>query len=98
MFEPRYYTLVGMDTDSDEGMPLFGVTDKQLVSRSGKPYLEEFLPHHFRLLNSAKRSDQAVHCPRCGKEMRCINSRTQEHTLYTCDDCYRTTPVDAYGF
>jgi len=91
MFENRYYTLVRMDSTGKVKAAMFGVSDRMLVSRSGRPYLEEFLPAHFRLCNSPKEYDWAVHCPMCGKKMRCINSATQTHTLYCCDPCYRVS-------
>lgn len=92
MTDIKYYPLIDCETDGTEKMPMFPVTDSKSIRAQSHLWLEEVVPHYYRLHAEAnRRPDNAIsiYCPLCGKEMRCISGDINETKLglYTCSSC-----------
>lgn len=84
MTEPKYYPLVGINSETNDKFPMFPVTDRAVVLENGKPFLCEIIPGYFRVENRNQHPIDSILCPRCGKKMRCINSMSRSAHLYHC--------------
>lgn len=92
MTEIKYYPLIDCDTDETEKMPMFPVTDSKSIKAQSHLWLEEMVPHYYRLhaeANHRPADDISIRCPMCGKPMRCISRDINETKLglYTCSSC-----------
>lgn len=94
MEEIRYYPLVDRDETGYVKSPLFAMNEEQGKSITHQFYLQEIVPHHFRLKaqqpqNTAEAEKYTIYCPRCGKKMRLIGAATNSYTLglYVCETC-----------
>ena len=92
--EIKYHPLVDADTEGTEKVPMFFSTNEESVSAHHKLYLEEIIPHYYRLCSSepmtaAEVEGLTIHCPLCNKVMRAISSQHdgKRHALYQCDRC-----------
>lgn len=91
MTEVKYYPLIDCDSEGTEKMPMFPVTESQSIKAQSQLWLEELVPHHYRLYAKNKRPATAfsIRCPLCGKTMRCISRDVNETKLglYVCSSC-----------
>lgn len=88
----KYYPLIDCKTDGTEKMPMFPVTDSKSIKAQSHLWLEEVVPHYYRLhAKSSYSSNNAIsiRCPLCGKVMRCISGDINETKLglYICSSC-----------
>lgn len=77
MKETKYYPVVDCDTEGTEKAALFPAYNRDTVSRNHSLWLEEMIPHHFRLcIKNAKEfratGEFTIHCPMCGKPLKLI--------------------------
>lgn len=93
MDEIRYHPLVDADTDGTEKVPMFCTTARENMDRH-RFFLEEIIPHNFRLCSTASVDAQtadsfSIRCPYCGKTMRQISNQKSgtRHALYACPRC-----------
>lgn len=91
MTEIRYYPLINCDSEGTEKVAMIPTPDGNTVkSRSGM-WLEEMIPHHFRLYTQNSSFDDPfnIRCPRCGSALKRISRSTNEakHGLYVCSAC-----------
>jgi len=89
----KYHPLVDADTDGKVKMPMFCTDNKSNMDRH-RFYLEELIPHRFRLCSTAsvdtKTADSfSIRCPYCGAELKAISRQTDgtRHALYCCPRC-----------
>ena len=94
MQEIKYYPVVDMDTEGLEKQAMLPTVDSEAVRGHHRFWLEEIVPHFFRLCSSEQKAAQDVsrfriHCPYCGASLRPISpaSNGRRHFLYTCDTC-----------
>lgn len=94
MTDIRYHPLVDADTDGREKTPMFFTTDRETVDARHALYLEEFVPHRYRLHARAPHSMAAylgynIHCPYCGAVMEATAPHIDQYTLavYACKKC-----------
>ena len=91
MTEIKYYPLIDCDSEGTEKMPMFPVADSQSIKAQSQMWLEEMVPHYYRLYTADTRPATAfnIRCPLCGKPMRCISRDINETKLglYTCSSC-----------
>lgn len=96
MEDTRYYPLTSVDSEGIQLVPLFAVTDPQVIHDQCSLYLSEITPEHFRLHSkepmTQKSTDKLrICCPRCGKSMKQISVNTDAHnlSLYRCNGCHK---------
>ena len=91
MTEIKYYPLIDCDTNGTEKMPMFPVTESKSIKTQSELWLEELVPHYYRLCAKTKCPTTAfsIRCPLCGKAMQCISRDISETKLglYTCSSC-----------
>lgn len=94
MQEIKYYPVIDMDTEGLEKQAMLPATDRDAVCSRHGFWLEEIIPHFFRLCSAERQAKETVsqfkiHCPRCGGVLRPISSVTNgnRHFLYACDTC-----------
>lgn len=90
----KYHPLIDADTEGVEKTPMFFTTDRDVVCAHHALYLEEFVPHRYRLHAKATHSmrqylDYRIHCPYCGNVMDAQTPHIDQHTLavYACKKC-----------
>lgn len=90
----KYHPLIGGDTEDIDKVPMFATPQKDSVSATSALYLEEFVPHRYRLHakkpTSMKRYlGYRIHCPYCGAVMDSIAPHVDQYTLaiYACKKC-----------
>ena len=49
MTDIKYYPLIDCETDGTEKMPMFPVTDSKSIKAQSHLWLEEVVPHYYRL-------------------------------------------------
>lgn len=91
MEQIRYHPLI---SDKEDMIPMFSSPDRAAVSKSHAFFLEEIVPHYYRLCAAKPQSRNAfasvkVYCPLCGKPMTAIASPVDscKLSLYHCDKC-----------
>lgn len=91
MEQIRYHPLI---SDEEDMVPMFSSPDRTTVSKSHAFFLEEIVPHYYRLCSTKPQSRNAivsvkVHCPLCGKPMMAITAPVDSNrlSLYRCDKC-----------
>ncbi len=92
MTEIRYYPLIDCDTEGTEKVAMIPATNSTVVQAQSEMWLEEMLPHYFRLCTpNSNRSAGTFHirCPRCGSALKRISGAINEtkHGLYVCSAC-----------
>ena len=94
MQEIKYYPVVDMDTEGLEKQAMLPTADGDAVRGHHRFWLEEIVPHFFRLCSAEQKAAQNVsqfriHCPYCGGGLRPISptSNGRRHFLYACDTC-----------
>ena len=91
MTEIRYYPLIDCDSEGKEKVAMIPTPDGNTVKSRSRMWLEEMIPHHFRLhtQNSSSAASFNIRCPRCGTALKCISEHIKEnrHGLYVCSAC-----------
>lgn len=91
MNEIRYYPLIDCDTEGTEKVAMIPTPNGNAVKSRSSMWLEEMIPHHFRLYTKNSTSAVAfnIHCPRCGTTLKRISAGINEikHGLYVCSAC-----------
>ena len=91
MTEIRYYPLIDCDTEGTEKVAMFPTLERDTVMATSKMWLEEIVPHYFRLRIRLGVSTNGItiRCPRCGNALRAISAPINEtkHELYVCSHC-----------
>lgn len=90
----KYHPLVDADTDGSVKVPMFLTTDEANVREHHRLYLEEIIPHRYRLCASKPVEAESVidldiRCPYCGKRLTAISTPKDgtRLTLLLCDRC-----------
>ena len=89
MTEIKYYPLIDCDTDGAEKVAMIPVTNEAAIRSQSEMWLEEMIPHYFRLcIQSSNPSADAcnIRCPRCGTVLKRISRDINEtrRSLYVC--------------
>ena len=91
MTEILYYPLIDCDTEGKEKVAMFPTLDRGTVMAQSKMWLEEMVPHYFRLhiRPGTSASVTTIRCPCCGKQLRAISEPINEtkQGLYVCGNC-----------
>lgn len=91
MDEIKYYPLIDCNSEGTEKMPMFPVTNGKSIKAQSQLWLEEMMPHYYRLRAQPHRPDTAfrIRCPLCGKAMQYISPGINETKLglYACSSC-----------
>ena len=92
MTEILYYPLIDCDTEGTEKVALFPTPNGNTVSENHKLWLEEMVPHYFRLharSGSRPASSFSIRCPLCGKSLKRISADIDKTKLglYVCSPC-----------
>ena len=91
MNEIRYYPLIDCDTEGTEKVAMIPTLNGNAVKAHSRMWLEEMIPHHFRLhtQNSSSAASFNIRCPRCGTVLNRISGSINEtkHGLYVCSAC-----------
>ena len=93
MDEIRYHPLVDCDTEGSVKVSMFCTTDEAAVKKPHSLYLQEIVPHYFRLYaNNTNRKlskEFDTHCPVCGSNLKRIGNSVDDHKLglYRCMKC-----------
>ena len=87
-----YYPPIDSDTEGTEKAAMIPTSSEGTVRAQAGMWLEEMIPHYFRLCsqNSNCPADTYhVRCPRCGKALKRIGADINEtrHGLYVCSAC-----------
>nr|DAF69887.1 MAG TPA: DNA glycosylase [Caudoviricetes sp.] len=92
MTDIRYYPLIDCDTDGTEKAAMIPTLDRNAVKTQSDMWIEEMIPHHFRLY--AKKAQSCadtfeIRCPRCGTVIKRISGAVNENrrSLYVCSAC-----------
>lgn len=93
MTEIRYYSLIDCDSDGTEKVAMIPTPNGNTVKAQSKMWLEEMVPHHFRLYsqNSNSADNFNIRCPRCGTALKRISGVINEtkRGLYVCYACHK---------
>lgn len=95
MRDTKYFPLTGYSDDGEgELVPLFPVTDKDVITKSHTIWLEEVVPHYFNLCTKNAYEPRvegniAVFCPLCGKELELLSTLKNNYRrrVYVCSSC-----------
>lgn len=92
MTEIKYYPLIDCDTAGTEKVAMIPAPNSVAVQAQSEIWLEEMVPHYFRLCtkNSKHSVDTiSIRCPRCGTALKRISRDINEtkHGLYVCSAC-----------
>lgn len=92
MTEIKYYPLIDCDTEGTEKVAMIPVTNEAAIRSQSEMWLEEMIPHYFRLcIRNSNPSPDTFHirCPRCGTVLKCISKHIKENRrgLYVCSAC-----------
>ena len=87
-----YYPLIDCDTEGRKKAPMIPTPNEDTVRAQAGMWLEEMIPHYFRLCsqNSNCPADNfCIRCPRCGTVLKRIGADINEtrHGLYVCSAC-----------
>ena len=93
MTEIRYYPLIDCDSDGTEKVAMIPTPNGNTVKSQSQMWLEEMVPHHFRLYtkNSSSADTFNIRCPRCGTALKRISGAINEtkRGLYVCYACHK---------
>ena len=92
MTEILYYPLIDCDAKGTEKAAMIPTSHEGTVRAQAGMWLEEMIPHYFRLCgqNSNHPADTYhIRCPRCGKVLKRISAGINEtwRGLYVCSAC-----------
>ena len=91
MTDILYYPLIDCDTEGTEKVALFPTLNRDTIMAQSKMWLEEMVPHYFRLhiRPGISASFATIRCPRCGKQLRAISEPITKNKqgLYFCGNC-----------
>lgn len=91
MTEIMYYPLIDCDTEGTEKVAMIPTPNSTAVQSQSQMWLEEMIPHYFRLYTQNSNSEDTFHirCPRCGKVLDRIGREINETKLglYVCSSC-----------
>lgn len=91
MTEIRYNPLINCDSEGTEKVAMIPTPNCNTVKSRSVMWLEEMIPHHFRLYtqNSSSTDPFNIRCPRCGSALKRISGSINEtkHGLYVCSAC-----------
>ena len=91
MTEIKYYPLIDCDTEGTEKVAMIPAPNATAIRMQSKMWLEEMIPHHFRLYNQNSSSADTFNilCPRCGAALKRIGGAINEtkRGLYVCSVC-----------
>lgn len=92
MTEIKYYPVIDCDTEGTEKVAMIPAPNSTAVQAQSEMWLEEMLPHYFRLCtqNSNRPADNFnIRCPRCGTVLKRISNDINEtkRGLYVCSAC-----------
>ena len=94
MQEIKYHHLVDADTEGTVKVPLFATCDEGMVKNSHSLYMQEYMPHYFRLISNNCDPDRLsgefeIRCPVCGTALKQVCGPLDNHKLglYVCDRC-----------
>ena len=87
-----YYPLIHCDTEGTEKAAMIPTSREGTVRAQAGMWLEEMIPHYFRLCsqNSNRPADTChIRCPRCGMVLKRISADINEtrRGLYVCSAC-----------
>ena len=87
-----YYPLIDCGTEGRKKAPMIPTPNEDTVRAQAGMWLEEMIPHYFRLCsqNSNRPVDTChIRCPRCGMVLKRISADINEtrHGLYVCSAC-----------
>ena len=86
----KYHPLIDCDTSGTEKVPMFFHTDRDTVAAHHSFWLEEIVPHYYRLCaRDSCEQELTIHCPICGKIMEAITNPidSRKRALYACPKC-----------
>ncbi|MCF0137552.1 MAG: hypothetical protein HUJ66_04215 [Oscillospiraceae bacterium] len=93
----RYHPLVDMDTEGTVKVPMFQAKDAASAVIGHEMYLEEVIPHYFRLCSAKDMTGKAasgfeVRCPYCGASLKRMSPLKdgKRHSLLFCKNCTKT--------
>lgn len=93
MTEIRYYPLIDCDTEGTEKVAMIPTPNGNTVKAQSEMWLEEMIPHHFRLYtkNRSSADNFNIRCPRCGTALKRISGVINEtkRGLYVCYACHK---------
>ena len=81
--ETRYFPVIAIDDSGHQKVALFPAMSANQFKSSGKPYLEEVMPHIYQLHGEAETVNIA--CPCCGKQMDYYTPNNA--AMYLCRHC-----------
>lgn len=94
MNDIKYYPVIDCDSEGREKVALFPIYNRDIVNCNHSVWLEEMIPHHFRLCTKNAYEPRAkgtftIHCPVCGKPLKLIGNATDSTRLglYVCSSC-----------
>ena len=92
MTEILYYPLIDCDAEGVEKASMIPTPHEDTVRAQAGMWLEEMIPHYFRLCsqNSNRPADTChIRCPRCGMVLKRISADINEtrRSLYVCSAC-----------
>ena len=92
MTEILYYPLIDCDTEGRKKAPMIPTPNEDTVRAQAGMWLEEMIPHYFRLCSQSSNRPAdtfRIRCPRCGKVLKRISADINEtrHGLYVCSAC-----------
>lgn len=91
MTDIKYYSLIDCDTEGTEKVAMIPTTNGSTVKAQSEMWLEEMIPHHFRLCtkNNSSADTFNIRCPRCGTALKRISGAINEtkRGLYVCSAC-----------
>lgn len=83
--ETRYFPVIAIDDSGQQKVALFPSMSADQFTRSGKPYLEEVMPHIYHL--HGKTGTVEIACPCCGKLMEHYYNSPTNAAMYLCRYC-----------
>ncbi len=96
MIQVRYYPVLDLNAEGVEKQAMIPALSLETVREHHRFWLEEIVPHYFRLCSSEPQSRETVsgfriRCPYCAKLLRPISSavRGSRLFLYECENCTR---------
>lgn len=94
MTNVKYYPVIDCDSEGTEKVALFPVYNRDTVSGYHSVWLEEMIPHHFRLCTKNAKEPRCtgkftLHCPACNSPLKRIGKATDNTRLglYVCSSC-----------
>lgn len=83
--ETRYFPVIAIDDSGHQKVALFPSMSADQFTRSGKPYLEEVMPHIYHL--HGKTETVEIACPCCGKQTEHYYNSPTNAAMYLCRYC-----------